>query len=167
MNTRVIAIAVVAVTIVVVAGYLVLRRNTGPKLIANARYVRLEAYSQSANMIFNELEVFSNNTNVALEKVATQSSCHLSDCATYGPPKGINGNLTDRVETAGNQTNPWYEVDLGSVLPIHKIRIHPNSSQLNRLSAINTYVILMDANRTVVKTYKVTATSGIFEFVEQ
>ena len=89
-----------------------------------ARFIRIELYGEAKVLSLAEVEVFSHKTNLALTGAATQSSLHGSS----GPDLAIDGILNG-VHNAGSvshtqeQTDPWWELDLGAAFAIDQITI--------------------------------------------
>ena len=89
-----------------------------------ARFVRIELYGEARTLSLAEVEVFSKKTNVALTGTSSQSSLYGSS----GPALAIDGNL-DGTHNAGSvshteeQTDPWWELDLGVAHQIDQITI--------------------------------------------
>ena len=88
-----------------------------------ARYIKI-SNSNGEALVFAELEVFSNGTNVALRKTATQSSTRYKNSIASN---AIDGNLDgvdngDLARTA-KEESVWWQVDLGREYSIETIRI--------------------------------------------
>ena len=100
------------------------------------RFVRIELPGKSKYLMLAEVQVFSNNANIAPKGTASQISTGFD-----GPAKLANDGNTDghyfngkSVSHTEASDNPWWEVDLGSNVPIERILLW------NRTDAI-------DANR--------------------
>ncbi|MFN0016873.1 MAG: DUF1553 domain-containing protein [Pirellulaceae bacterium] len=88
-----------------------------------ARFVRLELPGAARMLHVAEVQVFSGSENVALKGKATQSSTDYE-----GPAKLANDGNTDgryfdskSVCHTRQENNPWWEIDLGSEIPLDKI----------------------------------------------
>ena len=97
---------------------------------AIARRVRVEL-DGPATLTLAEVEIFSDDINVALGKPCTQSTlAHggTADRAVDGLTNGdwMAGHSTHTLE---NQPNPWWEVDLGDTYPIDRIVIHNRTNR--------------------------------------
>jgi len=90
------------------------------------RFVRLDLSGDNRTINLAELQVFHGEQNIALGKKTRQSSSF--DERRIGPERAVDGN------TEGNdgnssyahtqfETDPWWEVDLGSEQPIDRIVI--------------------------------------------
>ncbi|MBX9787660.1 MAG: HEAT repeat domain-containing protein [Pirellulales bacterium] len=87
------------------------------------RFVRVDLLGRQRTLTLAEVEVYSEGRNVALDGRASQSdTAHGGDAA-----RGIDGNRSGEYSAGGqthtseNAHNPWWEVDLGSALPIDKV----------------------------------------------
>lgn len=108
------------------------------------RYVRIDLKGRQT-LSLAEVQVFSNGTNVALKKKATQinvGSGGTPDKAVDGNTAGIYGmgSITHTVEKT---LNPWWEVDLGDEYPIDKVVVwnRTEGDLGNRLNNFNLYVL--------------------------
>ena len=94
----------------------------GAKPGKTARYVRIYNVVNSGFLHLAEVQVFNGSENVALKGKASQISTGFN-----GPPKlAIDGNTDgDYAKMSVTHTaqgkDPWWEVDLGSELPISKV----------------------------------------------
>ena len=113
------------------------------------RYLRLEAPGANRILSLAEVQVWSGGTNLAQRGTAKQSSTgYLGDAV-----RAIDGNTDGRYEQARSTTHtetekdPWWELDLGSELPVETIAVwnRTDGSVGERLA--NTKVLLLDANR--------------------
>jgi putative heme-binding domain-containing protein len=90
------------------------------------RYIRIELPGRSRTLTLAEVEVYSDGRNVARQGKATQSSTAYDGQAS----RAIDGNTSGKFGAGGqthtgeNTANPWWEVDLGSELPIESIVIY-------------------------------------------
>jgi hypothetical protein len=71
-----------------------------------------------------ELQVYSENVNIALDKAATQSSTY-KDKARFEASKAIDGDSTTLFSHTGRDDCIWYELDLGenNLFAIESIKI--------------------------------------------
>jgi putative heme-binding domain-containing protein len=89
------------------------------------RYVRIEI-PRRATLTLAEVEVLSEGRNVARSGKASQSAtAHGGDAsrAIDGKKSPVYGN-GGQTHTPEDQPNPWWEVDLGSELPIEQIVVY-------------------------------------------
>ena len=89
------------------------------------RFVRIELPGRQRTLTLAEVEVFSEGRNVAIDGRASQSdTAHGGDAA-----RAIDGNRSGEYSAGGqthsseNAHNPWWEIDLGTELPIEKVVI--------------------------------------------
>lgn len=91
------------------------------------RYVRIELPTKRGVLNLAEVQVFSGGENIAMKGKPTQSS--VSNDGT--PDLAIDGNTDGNMpkgksvtHTHGNKAGtPWWQVDLGKAMPIHRIVI--------------------------------------------
>jgi putative heme-binding domain-containing protein len=89
------------------------------------RFVRIELPGKRRTLTLAEVQVFSDGVNIARGGKASQSS------VGYGgvPERAIDGNTSGaygdggQTHTRENETNPWWELDLGSSRPIDAVVI--------------------------------------------
>lgn len=94
---------------------------TGPGL--RGRYVRVELPG-IATLNLAEVQVFSGDVNIALKGSATQSSMAwegLPELAIDGNTNGDKGASKSVMHTDDKKNNPWWQLDLGSEMPLQKI----------------------------------------------
>jgi len=116
------------------------------------RFVRVELPGRRRTLTLAEVEVISDGRNVARRGKASQSSTSNGADAS----KAIDGNTSGlfggggQTHTEENTSNPWWEVDLGSELPIDSIMIfNRNEGELG--ARLNNFTLkVLDANRGVV-----------------
>jgi len=114
---------------------------------SSGRYVRVSLVANSKPLRLAEVEVYANGENVALSKSATQSS-DFSTIAKYDASVAVDlGKDRSTGTYTANQTNPWWEVDLGATYPIDKIIIYESTKSL-----ANMKVEVLNASRAVVFT---------------
>lgn len=93
------------------------------------RYVRVS--TTSPPLVLGQVEVFVGNTNVApINGNTRQSSTHDNNIMFHGPQLAINGDLSatgfgggDASRTKKGDSSPWWEVDLGSEMPINQVNL--------------------------------------------
>ena len=87
------------------------------------RYVRIESGTSQEELHFSELEVFSNNQNIALRK-ATSASSIFGD---FKPEMAVDGLLEYSwgkdmsFWSSSAKGGQWWEVDLGKEQPIDRL----------------------------------------------
>jgi putative heme-binding domain-containing protein len=125
--------------------------NSGTSNSVRGRFVRIEIPGNARTLTLAEVQVFSNNENVAMSGTATQSDTAHGGTAT----RGIDGNTSGEWEDGGQThtpedgSNPWWEVDLGGTKDIEEIVIFNRTGSLaNRLAGF-TLKILDDNRQTV------------------
>ena len=85
------------------------------KKVGSIRKVRVQPVSMQQSLKMKEVEVFDQNgTNVALKKVATQSSTYevFGSTAGNGPLKAVNGNVTDSGQRSGSEAGKYFNYQL-------------------------------------------------------
>jgi putative membrane-bound dehydrogenase-like protein len=119
-----------------------------PLWAAPARYVRVEIPGEQRTLTLAEVEVLSAGKNIAPSGKATQSSTHAEGVAS----RAIDGNSHrdwskgGQTHTAdGGETNPWWELDLGSAQEIDSIKIFNRFGFEERLAGFS--LKLLDANK--------------------
>ncbi len=121
------------------------------------RYVRLVRPGRAQVLSVTEVEVMSRGENVARKGTATQSSI-VAGGATGGHAfRAIDGGV-DMAASAGSdpltgthaftsaEQDPWWEVDLGSELPLDLVNLWPAAQD----TRAGLYVAVLDAERKVV-----------------
>jgi len=90
------------------------------------RYVRIELPGRARTLTLAEVEVYSNNKNVARDGKATQKNTASGGAASRGIDGNKNGNYNagGQTHTQENTENPWWEVDLGAEMPIDSIVVY-------------------------------------------
>jgi len=116
------------------------------------RYVRIELSGKNRILSLAEVQVMSGGKNVATSGAAKQSST-----ASSGPAKlAIDGNTDGRYERAkstshtSTTTDPWWEVDLKSTLPLDQISVwnRTDNNLQKRLDGFR--IVVLDAERNAV-----------------
>ena len=116
------------------------------------RYVRIELPGRRKTLTLAEVEVISDGRNIARRGKAKQSTTSNNGDAS----KAIDGNTSGLYSMGGqthseeNTENPWWEVDLGSEMPIDSIMVF-NRNEGNLGNRLNNFTLkILDANRGVV-----------------
>jgi hypothetical protein len=131
------------------------------------QYVRLwqgEPYQSQDAYALNilELEVYdSSGTNIAQGKSATSSSQYPGD---HQPVLAFDGSLDTKYRSNYDVEEDWLEVDLGSVMEIHKIVIKHTGSEdvyegVAMKDGLRGYIEIFDGNGTIGKTTQIGVTS--------
>ena len=137
---------------------------TGP---TKGQYIRLwqgKPYQNQDAYALNilELEVYdSSGTNIAQGKSATARSQYPGD---HQPVLAFDGSLDTMYRSNYDDKEDWLEVDLGSVMDIHKIVIrHPGSEEVYEGVAMKDglrgYIEIFDGDQTSAKTEQIEETS--------
>lgn len=82
-----------------------------------ARKVKIESAAGGQVQMFELQVLSSDDVNIALGKTASQSSTFGSKIASFA----VDGNVTTASST--NDTNSWWEVDLGNTFPVKSVII--------------------------------------------
>jgi len=123
-------------------------KNQAPR----GRFVRIELPGNAKMLSLAEVQVFSNNTNIALKGNATQSSTDYE-----GPPKlAIDGNTNGDYNIAKSTThtkienNPWWEVQLSQLSPIDKVVIWNRTDGAVGARIAGYRVLVLDESRNTI-----------------
>ncbi len=115
----------------------------------SARFVRIELPGAKKFLQLAEVQIFNGTNNIAQKGSAKQSSQYTEAEAK----RAIDGNTAGDyakgsvAHTSGNDTDPWWEVDLLSTQPIHRIVVW-NRTDGNTTSRLDGYrVIALDEKR--------------------
>lgn len=121
----------------------------------NARYVRVDLPETLQFLSLAEVEVFSNDRNIAKGKMASQSSVDWG-----GPAKlAVDGNRNGHFVVAKSTTHtalergPWWEVDLGQSIDIDRVLIW-NRTDYDPDRLLGFRVQLLDEQRKPVWEYR-------------
>ena len=115
------------------------------------RYVRVQIVDRNEYLHVAEVQVFNGAKNIALAGKASQSSSHPGAPAARAIDGNTNGSWGGKsVSHTGKQDDPWWEVDLGSAQPVHRITIfnRTDGDLENRLHDFR--VSLLDDSRKLV-----------------
>ncbi|MFN7830240.1 MAG: DUF1553 domain-containing protein, partial [Armatimonadota bacterium] len=112
-----------------------------------ARFVRLTQPGTASFLMLAEVEVLSGGKNIAVGKKASQSSTDYGGPAKLAVDGNPDGNFDHKSTThTASQDNPWWEVDLGSVVSVDSVRVHPRTdAHIGKMKGIR--VTLLDADR--------------------
>jgi hypothetical protein len=129
--------------------------NQGP----SARYIRVELPGKSKHLMLAEVQVFSQGENVAVKGTATQISTDYE-----GPAKLANDGKTDghyfngkSVSHTAVADNPWWEVDLGTSVPVERIVIWNRTDSNNPNQLLGAKLIALNEKRETAWTGEITA----------
>jgi hypothetical protein len=92
----------------------------------SGRYVRVELPGENRILSLAEVEVFAKGENIARKGTATQSNVAFEGVPARAIDGNTNGNYFEANSVTHSEvhvTNPWWEVDLGSVQSIDKIAV--------------------------------------------
>jgi hypothetical protein len=117
-----------------------------------ARFVRLELPGKNKMLQLAEVQVFSAGKNVAVKRPAKQSSLYTNAAASRAADGNTEGDYAKGsvAHTSGNDTDPWWEVELAGDLPIEQVVVwnRTDGNTGNRLEGFR--VVLLDAKRQTV-----------------
>lgn len=120
-----------------------LPRIPGTNELPTARYVRIVA-PPGQPLVLAEVEVISENKNIARIKKVTQSSTRYkasyASRATDGISKGKNPNSLAYTRT---DSPSWWEVDLGKDYPIDAINIWNRQASREVMRRLNGFVLIL------------------------
>lgn len=114
------------------------------------RYVRVELPGENRVLSLAEVEVINGGVNIALARATQQSSDLYGGVSSRAVDGDINGDfMAGSVTHTDESTNPWWEVDLGSMEFIEKIIItNREGGNADRLNGFTLKVL--DKNKNVV-----------------
>ena len=97
---------------------------SGDAKAPKARFVRFELPGKQRVLHLAEVQVFSGAENVALKGKSKQSSTAFGGDAKRANDGNTNGDYNaNSVCHTDTQDNPWWEVDLGSMMPVDRVVI--------------------------------------------
>lgn len=115
------------------------------------RYVRIELPGRQRTLTLAEVEVYSDGRNVARQGRATQKNTAYGGDAA----RAIDGNKSGsfgaggQTHTEENTANPWWEVDLGTEVPIDAVVVY-NRTENNFGRRLNGFTLkVLDNQRSV------------------
>ncbi len=117
----------------------------------SGRYVRIELPGKDKYLSLAEVQVFDGADNVALKGEAAQSSTDFDGQAKLAIDGNTDGDYAKKSTTHTEKSeNPWWEVDLKSVLPIDRIVIwnRTDGGLQSRLSDF--HIVVLDEKRAPV-----------------
>jgi len=120
------------------------------KLLGNIRYVRIECTHPYLQL--SEVEVYAKggNTNIALNKLSSQSSTGWGGYSNRAVDGNRSGHYGHRSTSHTNDHNSWWEVNLGNDYDLRKIVIYTRTDCCqNRINGSN--IKLLDSSRKTVK----------------
>ena len=110
------------------------------------RYVRVELPGDGRYLSLAEVEVFSEDKNIAPQGKATQSSLWGSGTAGLAIDGDTSGDYGEGTIThTAKSTNPWWELDLGAEKTISSVAVWNRDGCSERLDGFRLQVL--DANR--------------------
>ena len=90
----------------------------------SARFVRIELPGKQRYLHLAEVQVFSGGQNISVKAKASQSSTDFGGDAKRANDGNTNGDYNaNSVSHTKLEDNPWWEVDLGKVVPLEKVVI--------------------------------------------
>ena len=116
------------------------------------RYVRIE-HNKKEILALAEVQVMSNDKNIALKKMAKQSSTAFSGVAQRAVDGNTNGDYKkNSVTHTSGKDKPWWEVDLKTDNKIDSIILFNRNQTQEKLAGVT--ISILDKNRKVVWSYK-------------
>ncbi len=114
----------------------------------HGRFVRVEL-NGPATLTLAEVEVISGGKNVALGRPCSQSSTNWEGLAGRAVDGDSNGAWSAGVSThtIENEPDPWWEVDLGSTMPIDRITLHNRTDRPHHERLDGFHLIVLDESR--------------------
>jgi hypothetical protein len=132
-----------------------------------ARYVKIHQNITMEQLSMFEVLVFSDGTNVALNKSANQSSTLVEGSIARLASYAIDSSLTSFSHT--DCSDPWWIVDLGCMMPIELVTImnhwceDPSDAPGCLCMMSNATLSLLDDHMAVVQTKEIGNTCGVDE----
>jgi hypothetical protein len=96
-------------------------------LKAGVRRIRIEKNNNADNVLnFSEIEIYSNGVNVARPSGArvTKASSDSIHSEPFSADKAIDGDLWNIFANSGNNTESYWEIDLGDSFNISEVKIY-------------------------------------------
>lgn len=117
-----------------------------------ARFVRIELPGQDRFLHLAEVEVFSQQENVARKGQASQSTTGFDGPAALAIDGNTNGDYAAKsvTHTAEGDPNPWWEVDLLAPRPVDRVVVWNRTDNQTSDRTTNFRVVLLDDTRKVV-----------------
>jgi putative heme-binding domain-containing protein len=116
------------------------------------RYVRIDLPGKKKTLTLAEVEVYSDGRNIARQGKATQKTTAYGGDAS----KAIDGNKSGKYSDGGqthtqeNDSDPWWELDLGGEFPINSIVIYNRTDDELGKRLAGFTVKVLDKGRAVV-----------------
>lgn len=132
--------------------------NRKPESTAG-RFVRIEL-PRKGTLTLAEVEVTSGGRNVARQGRATQKNTASGGDARHAIDGNTSGQYGDggQTHTEENTANPWWEVDLGAIVPIESVMVHNRTDgYLGRRLEGFSVVVLDDARKEVFRKDRIEA----------
>ena len=123
---------------------------TGP---LNPRFVRIELPGQQRILSIAEVQIYAAGENVASMGKATQSSTGYDAPAKLAIDGDTDGDFFKARSTTHNATaeaNPWWELDLGSELPVERIAVFNRTDNGLFSRMTDARVVLLNAKRRAI-----------------
>ena len=86
-----------------------------------ASVVKLQSLTGARIQVF-EVEVYSSGKNIAIGKIATQSTTY-NNMTNFAANSAVDGTDTTFSHTAGSDKASWWTVKLGGMFPIMSVKI--------------------------------------------
>ncbi len=115
------------------------------------QFVRIDLPGQGKILSLAEVQVFANNSNIALNGKTRQSSTDYDGDAQLAVDGNTDGNFDKKSVThTRKESNPWWELDLGDTHPISRISVwnRVGGTIHNRLDGYR--ISILDKDRNVV-----------------
>ena len=115
------------------------------------RFLRVELPGPNRILSLAEVEVYSNRVNVARGKAATQRSTAEGGAAARAVDGKTDGTYeANSVTHSATEADPWWEVDLGAVVPVERVAIWNRTDRgLGSRLAVARLVLLDEARKPV------------------
>jgi putative heme-binding domain-containing protein len=129
-----------------------LAKSVGKDRSVAGRYVRVELPGKLRTLTLAEVEVFSDDVNVARQGKASQSSTASGGAAARGIDGNTSGAWADggQTHTQEGTEDPWWEVDLGREVPVERIVVW-NRTDGNLANRLNNFTLrVLDADKRTV-----------------
>lgn len=120
-------------------------------VVPQTRFVRIEIPGKDKILSLAEVQVFSAGQNVATSGKATQSTTDFGGPAEYA----IDGNTDGKYENnsvthSAISENPWWELDLGSDVPVERVVLWNRAGDGVHTRLANFKISLLDSTKNVV-----------------
>jgi putative heme-binding domain-containing protein len=116
------------------------------------RFVRIELPGRQKTLTLAEVEVFSDDQNIARKGKATQKNTAFGGDANKAIDGNKSGNYSDggQSHTEEGTANPWWELDLGAEFPISSIAVWNRTDGGFGPRLANFTIRMMDKDRRTV-----------------